>query len=261
MGRRRREPVVTGEALVEQTGAVLTARLHNPGRMNAISGGVGSAVLEAVRRLDAQDDLRVLVITGTGSAFSSGADLRDADRLRADPAATMRATAELLRSIVQANKPVVAAVNGPAVGVAAGYVLAADIAVAAESAYLMLPFTGVGLMPDGGTTATFAAAMGRARAMRAALLGERIVAREAFEAGLVSEVCADEELSDRVEAICRSLIARPVDALTATKRAVNAATLADFDGALEREATAQSELLASPEFAARAAAFAQRGKS
>ncbi|TWE11662.1 enoyl-CoA hydratase-related protein [Rudaeicoccus suwonensis] len=242
-------------------GPVVTVRFDAPERLNAVGGAAGQAVIAAVEQLERDDALRVLVLTGTGRAFSSGADLTGADGLRQRPVEAMEATSAVIRALVGCSKPVVAAVNGLAAGVAVGYVLAADIAVAAQDSYLLLPFTGIGLMPDGGTTVSFAASAGRARAMRAALLGEKVPARQALEWGLISQVCTADELDDVVAAICRTLVARPAAALTATKRAVNAACLPELDAALDRERDGQLTQFEDPEFAARAAAFVRGGRS
>ncbi|NNG37792.1 enoyl-CoA hydratase [Flexivirga sp. ID2601S] len=250
----------TAHAAVSADGQVLTVRFTNPDRLNPVDTEVKDAVLAGLDRVEADDQLRVLVLTGTGRAFSSGADLTGADQLSASPAAAMESTSEVIRRITGSPKPVVAALNGLAAGVAAGYALAADIAIAVEDAYLLLPFTGIGLMPDGGTTLTFAASMGRSRAMRAALLGERISAADAVAAGLISEVCAADRLDDRIAQICTALVHRPAGALAATKRAINQATIGGLDAALDLERDGQVGRLADPEFVALAAAFVAGGK-
>ncbi|WP_265443617.1 enoyl-CoA hydratase-related protein [Flexivirga meconopsidis] len=250
----------TAHAAVSADGQVLTVRFTNPDRLNPVDTEVKDAVLAGLDRVEADDQLRVLVLTGTGRAFSSGADLTGADQLSANPAAAMEATSEVIRRITASPKPVVAALNGLAAGVAAGYALAADIALAVDDAYLLLPFTGIGLMPDGGTTLTFAASMGRSRAMRAALLGERISARDAVATGLISEVCTADQLDDRIAQICTALVHRPAGALAATKRAINQATIGGLDAALDLERDGQVARLADPEFVALAAAFVKGGK-
>ncbi len=111
----------------------------------------------------------------------------------------------IVRAVTGCPKPVVAAVNGVAAGVGCSTALAADLVVATESASFLLAFARIGLMPDGGTTATVAAAIGRARAMRMALLAEPLSAREAYDAGLVSHVAPDAEFPALVDKIVRRL--------------------------------------------------------
>jgi enoyl-CoA hydratase len=137
--------------------------------------------------------VRVVLLTGTGDAFSSGADLSGADAHEKFDITALDRANRIIRGIVTLDKPVVAAVNGVAAGVGCSAALACDLAVAKESALFLLAFSRIGLMPDGGATATVAAAVGRPRAMRMALLGEGISGREAYDAGLVSHVAADDE--------------------------------------------------------------------
>src|SRR5690606_24100317 len=126
-------------------------------------------------------------------------------------------------------------VNGAAAGVGMSTVLACDLSVAKESASFVLGFSQIGLMPDGGASATLAASVGRARAMRLALLSEPMSAREAFDAGLISHVAPDEEYDELVAKVVRRLAAGPPSGFAATKKAINEASLAELDAALERE--------------------------
>ena len=163
-----------------------------------------------------------------------------------------------MRAVTRLDKPVVAAVQGPAAGVGCSIALAADLCVASESASFLLAFARIGLMPDGGSTATVAASIGRARAMRMALLGEPLTGREAHEAGLVSHLADDDAFETvLVDVVGRLAVGAPLGQ-AATKRAVNAAALAGLDDALERERTGQTILLRSQDAAEGMAAFAER---
>jgi enoyl-CoA hydratase len=207
-----------------------------------------------------RDDVRVVVLTGTGPAFSTGADISgEAAHEQLDGTALDRAN-RIIRAIVRLDKPVVAAVNGIAAGVGCSAALAADVVVAAESAAFLLAFARVGLMPDGGATATVAASIGRARAMRMGLLAEPLSAQEAYDAGLVTHVAPDADFPDTVARIVRRLASGPPLALAATKRAVNAATLAELDPALEREKVGQTLLLRTDDAAEGVAAFRDKRK-
>jgi enoyl-CoA hydratase len=162
------------------------------------------------------------------------------------------------RALVALDKPVVASVGGVAAGVGCSMALACDLAVAAESASFLLAFSRIGLMPDGGATATVAASVGRARAMRMALLGERLPAHAAYDAGLVSHVVADDELDATVDGLAARLAAGPPLSYAATKKAVNAATLGQLDEALERERTGQTILLRTDDVAEGMRAFGEK---
>lgn len=246
----------------EVDGATLRLTLTAPDRLNAVTRPTMAALAEALT--DLPDEVRVVLLAGEGRAFCAGADLavKDAEVDLSTDLQTARAGMEvaagLVRAIVAAPVPVVAQVQGPAAGVGASFALAADLTIMSTDAYFLLPFVHVGLMPDGGATLTAAAGMGRARAMRAALLGERILADEAYAAGLVSEVVSPDELDGRVEDVLAQLAAGPQRALASTKRAINAATIGDLSAALDRENDEQAVLLTSPDFREGVRAFMER---
>ena len=160
---------VPGLAVTEADG-VLTIRFDRPEVFNALTGEMTLGTAELLERASARDDVRVVVLTGTGPAFSTGADIGGEDAHERFDVRALDAANRLVRSITACDKPVVAGVNGIAAGVGLSAALACDLAVCAESASLLLAFARVGLMPDGGATATVAAAIGRPRAMRMALL-------------------------------------------------------------------------------------------
>ena len=155
-------------------------------------------------------------------------------------------------------QPVVAVVQGPAAGVGVSLALACDVVLASEKAFFMLAFTKIGLMPDGGASALIAAAIGRIRAMRMALLAERIPAAEAFEWGLVSAVYPAEQFDAEVSKLVSTLVSGPAVSLRKTKDAVNAATLVELEAALEREKKGQLALIESDDFREGTRAFQQR---
>ena len=134
-----------------------------------------------------------------------------------------------VRSIVALPKPVVSVVQGPAAGVGVSLAISADVILASEKAYFLLAFTKIGLMPDGGASALVAAAIGRTRAMRMALLAERLPAADALAAGLVSAVYPAEDLEAAVDGVIETLKSGPAVALRKTKQAINAATLTELE--------------------------------
>jgi enoyl-CoA hydratase len=228
---------------VNQHDGALWLTLNRPEQFNALTGEMVIGAITQLRAATARDDVRVVVLTGTGGAFSAGADLGGANAQQRYDADSVDAANRIIRSITELDKPVVCGLNGIAAGVGMSVALACDLVVATESAALTLGFTKIGLMPDGGATATVAASVGRARAMRLALLSDLISAREAFDAGLVSHVFADEEYADGLGTIVGRLSKGAPLAFAATKKAINAATLAGLGDAFARERAGQSLLL------------------
>lgn len=239
---------------------VLRLTLNRPEVFNALTGEMADEVAAVIEGATARDDVRVIVLTGTGPAFSTGADISGADAHEGFDVTALDRANRIIRAIVGVDKPVVAAVNGVAAGVGCSAALAADIIVATESASFLLAFARIGLMPDGGATATVAAAMGRARAMRMALLAEPLGARDAYDAGLVTHVVADDEFEEQVAKIVGRLAGGPPLAFAATKRAINAATLDQLEGALESERTGQTLLLGTDDVAEGMRAFGEKRK-
>ena len=198
---------------------------------------------------------------GTGAAFSAGADLGGENAQENYDAGSVDGANLLIRAIIDLDKPVVCGLNGIAAGVGMSTALACDLVVATESAALTLAFTKIGLMPDGGATATVAASVGRARAMRLALLSDLLSAQEAYDAGLVSHVFADDAYAEQLGKIVGRLSRGAPLAFAATKKAVNAATLGSLDGAFQRERAGQSRAAAHRGRRRGHAAFAEKRRA
>jgi enoyl-CoA hydratase len=232
--------------------------LNRPEQFNALTGEMVLEAIQQLRGATARDDVRVVVLTGTGGAFSTGADLGGANAHENYDSGSVDAANHIIRAITELDKPVVCGLNGIAAGVGMSVALACDLIVATESAALTLAFTKIGLMPDGGATATVAASVGRARAMRLALLSDLISAQEAYDAGLVSHVFADAEYGEGLGKIVRRLASGAPLAFAATKKAVNAATLGGLGDAFQRERAGQSLLLRTEDVAEGMKAFAEK---
>ena len=241
-------------------GPVLTLTLSRPQRLNAVTDVMLDRLADSVESID--HEVRALVLTGAGRAFCAGADLVATSAGDDGSAPTGRSTVvaanRLVRAIVRCPAPVVAAVNGPAVGVGASLALACDVVVAARSAYLLLPFTDIALLPDGGATALLAASIGRNRALALSLVPERTMAEEAMRMGVVHRVVDDETLTAEAHDLATRLSRGSQSALAATKSAINTATLPHLDDAFERELASQSMLIDRPDFAEAVAAFGER---
>ena len=240
-----------------QEGA-LWLTLDRPEQLNALTAAMADRLAGELESAAARDEVQVVVLRGTGPAFSAGADIGGADAHEDFDVSSLDRANRIIRAITTSPKPCVAAVNGVAAGVGCSAALACDLVVAAESASFLLAFARIGLMPDGGATATVAASIGRARAMRMALLGEAMPAREAYETGLVSHLAPDAEHEDTVSRLVRRLVAGPPLAYAATKKAVNAATFDRLEDALERERSGQTVLLRTADVAEGMRAFAEK---
>lgn len=241
---------------------ILRVTINRPRRMNAVTASTLVAVADAFDEYSGDETIRVAVLSGAGGrAFCSGADIVGRD-LSAPPAPdTIDAANRAVAVLRDFPRPVIAAVDGAAAGVGVSLALACDLTVASESSYLLLAFTRIGLMPDGGATALVAASVGRARALKMALLAERLPAADAVAAGLIADVYGDDEFSVRVEELVRRLADGPTEAFAATKHAINASTLTELDGAFGREFDGQMRLLTGPDFREGVSAFEQKRKA
>lgn len=231
---------------------------NRPESFNAFTDELSAALAGELERAHARDEVRAVVITGAGVAFSAGADISGEGAHERFDVRAMDAANRIVRAVTGCSKPVLAAVNGVAAGIGCSTALAADLAVASESASFLLAFARIGLMPDGGSSATVAAAIGRARAMRMALLGEALSAQEAHDAGLVSHLAPDEGFAATVDRVVAQLVRGAPLAQAATKKAVNAATLDQLEAALERERSGQTVLLRTEDVAEGMRAFSER---
>jgi 2-(1,2-epoxy-1,2-dihydrophenyl)acetyl-CoA isomerase len=239
--------------------------LNRPQNLNAWNKQLGLDLKDVVTK-DAQDDsVRALLITGSGRGFSSGADLKEggagdvADDGMPDTRGRLTEIYHpILLGLRELPKPVVAAVNGPAVGIGASLAFAADLIVAASSAYFNLAFVNIGLMPDGGSTAFVPAAVGKARAFQMALLGERVSAQQALEWGLVNYIHKDDRLLGEANAMVEHLAAGPTRSYASSKRALNQMLYPNMDAQLDLEAELQHELARTDDFREGVTAFVEK---
>lgn len=255
--------VETQEVTLSRAGGVLTITLNRPDRLNAVTADGLDDLADLLEETAQDADIRVVVLTGAGRGFCSGADLGTgelAEELPEDATGTetILAANRCARALRAMPQPTVAAVNGPAVGVGCSLALACDLAVAAESAYFLLSFTSIGLMPDGGATVLVPAAVGRSRAMEMALVPERLPAARAREWGLIYRVVPDAELAEAVAEVSARLAAGARHALAATKRAVNDVTLPGLEDGLAAELAGQARLLRAADFREAVVAFGER---
>lgn len=252
----------TAPVLVHRRDGVARVALNRPDRLNALDLHSSRLLRDVLGELSADDSVRCVLLTGTGRAFSAGADVTDSfDDLsaRSQVGQAMRdVTTPTIMALRTMPKPVIASVNGPAAGVGCSFALASDLVLAAESAYFLLAFANLALTVDGGASMLLPARVGLGRAFVMALLAERLPANEAVAWGLADRVVPDADLAGVAESLALRLAAGPTVAYAATKRLVNEAQLGSLATALGREADEQSMLLESAEFDAAVATFQRR---
>jgi len=239
-----------------------TIELNRPEALNAWNKQLGEDLLAALTHASEEEAVRAVRIVGAGRAFSSGADLRDISGDDLTPEGRPNVYGVLteryhpiMQAIREMGKPVVAAVNGGAVGIGCSLALCCDLVVASQSAYFLLAFVNIGLVPDGGSSLFVPARIGMARAAEMAMLGERVSAPEALEWGLANRVFADEDFERESAALTARLALGPTRSYAACKRLLNERMYAGMEEQLELEATLQQEMAGSDDFIEGVSAF------
>ncbi len=226
--------------------------LNRPEKLNAFYGDMRDEIADGLERLGADDDARVVVVTGRGRAFAAGADvsylsqLIEGQRLE-EARALVDAGRRVVTAVVEMPKPVIAALNGPAAGGGANLALACDLRIAAESASIGQTFNRIGLHPDWGGTYFLPRLVGPAKAAELIFTGEMVEAREAQRIGLVNRVVADEELRAEVEDLAGRLVEKPHLPLRLAKRAVRRSLDSSLEEMLDYELEAQTRCFESPD--------------
>jgi 2-(1,2-epoxy-1,2-dihydrophenyl)acetyl-CoA isomerase len=233
---------------------------NRPEALNAWSVRLGRETIAALDDAAADPEVRAVVITGAGRAFSSGADLKAGDGIgpngSVDVATPLREVYNpLITRVRTIPKPVIAAVNGGAVGIGCSCALACDLRIAADSAYFLMAFVNIGLTLDGGSSLFLPELVGTARAFEIAYLGERLPAARALEWGLINQVVPTEQLADAARTMAARLAAGPPGAYAAIKRSINHVAYRDLEAQLELETVEQQRRAESKDFVAGVAAF------
>ena len=251
--------------LLYRTGAAAKIVLNRPERMNAWSTALSRDLLDVVRDVAADDTVRAVMLTGAGRAFCSGADLKDRAAGGADGEDLSDSQATLTRwyhpiitAIREMPKPVISAVNGPAAGAGASLALSADLVVARESAYFLLAFVNIGLVPDAGSSLFVPARVGFTRAAELAMLGEPVPAPKAAAIGLINSAWPDGEFEANAEALLLRLSNGPTRSYAGAKRELNHSVYSGLAEHLALEASLQGELGRSKDFQEGVTAFLEK---
>ena len=249
---------------VERDGAVATVRFNRPEQLNAFTPAMSLELFDRLRELRDDDTVRVIILTGTGRAFSSGADLgalaAPGQLGRSAEVGAERVRAAGLRSeeLMDYPKPTIAAVNGVAAGFACGLAFACDVILAAESARFAMTFSKIGYVPDGGLCWFLPRLVGLPRAKELFFRGEPISAAEADRIGLVGRVIADDRLMSETLSLARTIAERPQTALRMGKAILNRSLASDYRTVVEEEAKAQGFLGTTEEHQRAVRAFVDR---
>ncbi len=239
--------------------------LNRPEALNAWNRQLGLDLLAAVEHVAADDGVRAIVVSGAGRAFSSGADLKDMSGRQDELTATGRPDVyrtlteryhPIITGLREVGKPVIASVRGPAVGIGLSLALCCDLIVAAASAYFLLAFVNISLVPDGGSSLFVPNRVGMARAAEMAMLGERVAAEQALQWGLLNRVVPDDRLDEEVATLAARLAAGPTRAYAGIKRELNHWQFARMEEQLELEARIQQEMAETDDFVEGVSAFA-----
>lgn len=249
----------TGTLLVARRDGVVTITLNRPHRKNALTSRMIEDLRLLLEEVDRRPGDRVLVLTGAGGEFCSGADLADPDSPAQGAPGTaltrVRRVGDVALALHRLRIPTVAKVDGVAVGAGLGLALGCDLVVATERARLSMIFVRRALSPDNGTSWLLPRLVGMARAKELAFLGEMVDAATAEEMGLVGRVVPVDALDATVDGLAGRLAAGPSQALALTKQLLGNAWTASLDDALEHEAQAQALNLAGPDTAEALRAF------
>ncbi len=244
--------------LTENKDGILRIEIDRPDKKNALTAAMYQAMADAIHAAEADSTVRVVLIHGKADLFTAGNDLQDF--LDNPPRDDNRPVFQFLYGISQAQKPIVAAVAGPAVGIGTTMLLHCDLVYAAPNARLQLPFVNLGLVPEAGSSLLLPALIGYQRAAELLLLGEPFSAQKAKEMGLVTEVVAEDQLFDTAMAQAKKLAGKPAASLRLTKRLMKQGQMAAVAQRIRQESDHFGERLDSPEAKEAFSAFLEKRK-
>jgi enoyl-CoA hydratase/carnithine racemase len=245
------------EVVVTQLGPVLEVRFNRPEKKNALTRAMYAAVVDAFRHADGEASIRAVLLGAAGDTFTSGNDIKD---FQASAATNEETNASpFLDALSSLTKPLVTAVNGPAIGVGTTMLAHADIVMGAKSATFRMPFTSLGLVPEAASSLLFPRLLGHQRASALLLLGDALDAETAREWGIVNQVVADEDLLAAARTMAARIAELPAAAVRLTKNLIKNGR-DDVPGRIAEELVLFRERLRSPEAAEAFEAFIEKRK-
>lgn len=247
--------------LLTQKEGVATVTMNRPEALNSLGPALVEELLDCLTRLSLDPQVKVVILTGQGRAFSSGGDLR-AMRGAEQPDFLLKSLAQTLHNVVatirRMSKPVIAAVNGVAAGAGFPLALACDIVIAVEDARFNLAYANIGLSPDGGSTYVVARLLGWQRACYLTFTGEFIDARKGLEWGFVNQVVEPEELMPTAQALASRLASGPTLALARAKELLNHSLSQGLETQMEGERDGVSTVATTADFKEGLTAFFEK---
>jgi len=245
---------------VDRDGAVLHIALNRPEKKNALTAEMYDALADAVEQSEADAGVRVLLLSGKGEAFTAGNDLVDFLRKPWSGLDRQPPAVRFMFAVANAKKPVVAAVQGLAVGIGVTMLLHCDLVYAAEDARFMAPFVDLGIIPEAGSTVLLPAILGHQRAAEMLMLGSPVAAQRAYEMGLVNAVVPAADLLPVARKAAQNLANKPVVALRVTKQLLRKANHTEVERAMKEEVRLVAERLDSAETREALSAFVEKRK-
>lgn len=243
---------------IQREHGVISIHLNRPDKKNALTGAMYTAIADALDELDNQDSLRVGFITGTPDCFTAGNDLQDF--MKNPPKGEDTPVFRFLNRIATLNKPLVAAVNGNAVGVGTTLLLHCELVYAAPNAKFQMPFVNLGLCPEAGSSLLLPQLVGYQRAAQLLMLGDSFTAEEAHQWGLVNEVFYNEDYQAKAYEVALKLARQPAKSLRATKQLLRKANEAALKDIMTLEAEYFTTMLTGPEAHEAMSAFMEKRK-
>ncbi len=246
---------MTEELIVTVANGVMEIRFNRPEKKNALTRAMYDGVVAAFESAESDSAIRVILLTGTGDTFTSGNDIKDFQQRASSRNST--AASPFLTALSTLKKPLVAAVNGAAIGVGTTMLAHCDLIVAARSARFVMPFTRLGLVPEAGSSLLFPQLLGHQKAAAMLLLGDALDADAALAAGFVYQVVDDAELMTAARAVAQRLAALPPQAIRQTKHLMRRGK-PELTARIGEELELFRERVYSPEAAEAFAAFMEK---
>ncbi len=246
----------TEQVIVSVDGPIMTLSLNRPDKKNALTNAMYGVLADGLQRAHDDPAIRCVVIASVGDSFTAGNDLSDFASISAGAGPAVRHVTRFLHGLAAADKPIVAAVHGLAVGVGTTMLLHCDVVCVTEQARLVTPFVNLGLVPEAASSLLLQARIGYARAFSMIAMGEPVDGKTAVEWGLARYLAAPEALHEKALAVARTLADKPIGALRATKRLMRDSAL--IAQTMDRESEVFAERLKSPEAAEAFRAFADK---
>jgi len=250
---------VSQQLLIDQSDSILTLTLHRPDKKNALTRDMYAALADAIQAAQTEDGIRAVIIQGSEQCFTSGNDV--SDFINQPPGGQDSPVSRFLKAICHAEKPLIAAVNGPAVGVGTTMLLHCDLVYVADNARLKMPFVNLGLCPEAGSSFLLPRLLGHLRAAELLLLGEEVSGQRAADIGLANQALpAGRAVLNAARAAALRIAELPPGSIRLTKQLIRQGVADVANDVMEREGEHFAALLRGPEAREALSAFMEKRK-